>query len=282
MSGTIVVTGAAGLIGSATGAAIGRRGGRTVTLTRDECDIADRQAVRAALRAARPSTVVHTAYLLADRSSTDHRAAAEVNIVGFLNMVEESLEAGAESFLYASSIAVYESEERSDRARTAPVTAYGCMKLVNEHQLAAIDGFGRHCGVRIANIYADTVGRGQTGWLSTAVSAALTGEPARVQLSEDAAMAIMWQADIGDRLAALALSGEDLPWPPTVDGGGERVTGGELASILGEAGAPRVDLGDDRYDYPSVVPSPWLDRVVGQAVVPLERALEKLRGERTS
>ena len=49
------------------------------------------------------------------------REALDVNVRGFLNVVEASLDAGARSFLYTSSIAA-----------DPPRTVYGAMKLLNE------------------------------------------------------------------------------------------------------------------------------------------------------
>jgi hypothetical protein len=90
-------------------------------------------------------------------------------------------------------------------------------------------------------------------------------------------MAIAWARDVGDRLAAVALSEPELEWPGVADGGGEHATGATLAAALRDAGAPRVDLGDERYDYPSRVPSPWLDRLVGSQPVALVTALESMK-----
>lgn len=276
----VVVTGASGLIGAATVRAITRRGGSALPLTRGgpgiACDIRDLAGLRERLAAAAPSTVVHTAYLLADRSATSPREALATNLEGFLNVVEAASAAGARSFVYASSIAVYDASERSDQAMTAPRTAYGTMKLLNEQQVSSAGGFDRHCGVRIVNVYGNCRGRGQTGWLSSAVHAALSGRPARVELAEGAAMSVAWADDVGERLAAIALSEEDVEWPAVVDGGGDRVTGAEIATALEHAGAPGVELGSERYDYPSLVPAPWLDARAGRPVLSFADALSRM------
>ena len=280
-SGPVLVTGANGLIGSATVAAIRRQGADAIPMTRSgpgiACDLRDPTGVRSALAASHPATVVHTAYLLADRSHDSPREAAETNVLGFLNVVEACVDAGVGSFLYASSIAVYEPGEATDLARCCPATPYGTMKLLNEQWMSEMGAaFRRCCCVRIVNAYDDVVGRGGTGWLSTAVRAALSRGPSFVRLAHDAAMSIMWARELGERLAAIALHGEEAPWPSSVDSGGERVTGSLLASALRDAGASSVVLGEERYDYPTTVSSPWLDELTGASVVSLSAALSRM------
>ncbi len=276
MSRTVLVTGAAGLIGSAVAASLRARGADVAAVTHRggelACDVADRAAVASVVQRVRPHTVVHTAYLLADATGERLREAAEVNVLGFVNVVEASAAAGVHSFLYASSIA----------AAGAPSSAYGLMKLLNERQVEACGCFPRHAGVRIVNVYDDVVGRGQTGWLSTAVRAALSGEPAAVQLAPDAEMSVVWSCDLGDRLAAVALQPDGEEWPPVVEGGGEAVSGASLADSLTRAGAAAVEPGTDRYEYPSRLDSPWLDAVAGAGVLPLTTALERMRDLRVS
>jgi nucleoside-diphosphate-sugar epimerase len=214
--------------------------------------------------------IVHTAYLLADRSAIDHQEAVQTNVAGFLNVLEERSPSTRSS-----------TRARRDTAPTAPPSVYGAMKLVNERQAAAVGGVRRHCGVRIANVYGDVIGRGQTGWLSTAVRDALLARDARVELAPDAPMGIVWRDDVGERLARAAVSPPDIEWPPAVDGGAERVTGSEIAAALRAAGASSVTIGDSRYDYPSTVPSPWLDAVAG-AATPFVKALTRMANARTA
>jgi nucleoside-diphosphate-sugar epimerase len=283
----VLVTGGSGLIGSATVAAIRRRGAAAISLGRGagcdvRCDVRDSEKLRAAFLSTRPSCVVHTAYLLADESASEPREAIAVNLLGFVNALDASAAAGVSSFLYASSIAVYGDARRSDGAAASPSSQYGTMKLLNEQQAAACDAFARCCGVRIVNVYGDRIGRGQTGWLSSAIHAALDGRPARVELARNARMAVTWASDLGERLAAIALSPTERPWPAVVDGGGEEIDGGALAGALAQAGADDVALGRSVYPYPTAVASPWLDSVVGRPVTGLREALAAMaavRGE---
>jgi nucleoside-diphosphate-sugar epimerase len=277
VSRTVLVTGAAGLIGSAVAAALRGRGAEVAAVARGDrelgVDVADRDIVASLFRSVRPHTVVHTAYLLADATGERLREAAEVNVLGFVNVLEACAAAGVHSLLYASSIAA---------GGAPPSTVYGLMKLLNERQAAASGLVPRHAGVRIVNVYGDLAGRGQTGWLSTAVRDALSGERAFVRLAADAEMSVVWSHDLGERLASVALRPEDEDWPAVVEGGGEAVSGESVGDALARAGAASVELGTDRYDYPSRVESPWLDAVAGAQVLPFASALERMRALRLS
>jgi hypothetical protein len=104
------------------------------------------------------------------------------------------------------------------------------------------------------------------------------GWPARVVLAPDAQMGITWARDVGARLAAIAMSDRDVDWPATADGGAEAISGAGIAAALADAGAPSVELGNERYDYPAEIPSPWLDDVAGGAPTTLAEALKTLCG----
>lgn len=285
--GCVLVTGGSGVVGSATVEAMRKRGASVISLGRSECcdlrcDVRDPTEVKRAIADATPSTIIHAAYMLADRTPREPREAIAVNVLGFFNVLDASAAAGVPSFLYASSIAVYDDARYNGSAYLAPRSAYGTMKLLNEQQ-AATGPFSRCCGVRIANVYHDGVGRGQSGWLSTAIHAALAGGPVRVGLAPGARLSVIWAEDVGDRLAKLALAPIDEPWPSVLNSGGEEIAGKELGEALTRAGASDVKFANNSYPYPTAISSPELDLLVGRPVLKLSDVLpemERARGTR--
>ncbi len=162
-SGTVLVTGGAGYIGSHAAKAL-RQAGYRVVIYDDlsaghreatlgaplvEGDIRDVDAVRRAIRESGASAVMHFAAWLAVADSVrDPAGYYRNNVAGTLGTLEAMALEGCRSFIFSSTCAVYgEPIETPIREThpTAPINAYGQTKLAIEH---ALPHFERAYGIR--------------------------------------------------------------------------------------------------------------------------------------
>jgi UDP-glucose-4-epimerase GalE len=159
----VLVTGGAGYIGSHAVKALRRAGHRAVIYDNlsaghraaalgaplIEGDIADTDAVRAAIRDSGATSVMHfAAWLSVPDSVSDPAGYYRNNVVGTLGTLEAMAAEGCRRFVFSSTCAVYgEPVETpiSEDHPAAPVNAYGQTKLAVEH---ALPHFERAYGIR--------------------------------------------------------------------------------------------------------------------------------------
>jgi len=176
----ILVTGGAGYIGSHVVKALGKE--RHELLIYDNLstghewavlsgrllrgDLADRTAIREALRDFRPEAVMHfAASIQVEESVREPLAYYRNNVVHTLNLLEAMRETGTTRFLYSSTAAVYGIPETipvNERAPLRPINPYGASKVMVEQILAdlAIASDFRYCALRYFNVAgADPEGR---------------------------------------------------------------------------------------------------------------------------
>jgi UDP-glucose 4-epimerase len=172
----ILVTGGAGFIGSHTVDALVARSGCEVAVLDDlssgkrnqinsrarfyNADLRDAAAVRGAIARERPEVVFHLAAQMdVRRSVADPSFDAQVNVVGFLNMIEAGREAGLRRVIFASTGgAIYGEQQRfpcGENHPLHPVSPYGVAKLATEKYLFF---YGKQYGIdyvalRYANVY---------------------------------------------------------------------------------------------------------------------------------
>lgn len=136
----MLVTGAAGLLGSEVVRSAEGRGYSVLAAGRSDVDVTDREAVRALLLGPAGSTppfadVVHcAAYTAVDRAEEEPELAARVNVDGTRHVAEAAAEAGAR-FVYVSTDYVFDGEARAPYppdAPVAPLSVYGRTKLEGE------------------------------------------------------------------------------------------------------------------------------------------------------
>ncbi|MXW36081.1 MAG: UDP-glucose 4-epimerase GalE [Acidobacteria bacterium] len=179
---TVLVTGAAGYIGSVVaerllehGHAVAAlddlsQGHRAVVPAEAgffEGDLRDRARLAQVMLAVRPDAVAHlAAEALVGESMTEPAKFFEVNVTGGLNLLDAMRAAGVRRLVFSSTAAVYgEPEEipiRED-APLRPVNAYGASKLAFERALpwyASAYGL-RHVSLRYFNACGATVERGE-------------------------------------------------------------------------------------------------------------------------
>ena len=135
----ILVTGAAGLLGSAVVRTAGERGHDVRAFPRSALDVTVPGEVDRRLRAEKPEVVIHcAAYTAVDRAEQESDQAMSVNRDGTRNVAMAAAQIGA-TVVYPSTD--YVSNGRADTPygpddETSPVSAYGVSKLAGEQVLA--------------------------------------------------------------------------------------------------------------------------------------------------
>jgi UDP-glucose 4-epimerase len=103
-------------------------------------DITDRAAVFEAIKSFRPEVVSHHAAQMSVKVSTDRPVYdAENNVLGLLNVLEASVEAGVRKVIFASSGGTVYGDSKlipsPEDAPLQPMSPYGISKMVGEHYL---------------------------------------------------------------------------------------------------------------------------------------------------
>ena len=154
MSGTVLVTGGAGYVGSHTAKALAQAGYTPVTLDNlsrgfahavkwgplEQGDILDRAFVDAVLARHRPHAVLHFAALAyVGESVTDPARYYRNNVVGTLTLLEAMRDHGIPAIVFSSTCATYGLPVRlplDEEHPQAPISPYGATKLMVERMLA--------------------------------------------------------------------------------------------------------------------------------------------------
>lgn len=243
MAETLIVTGAAGFIGSHLGAALLRRGDRVVgvdnfdpfyeraakeanlgRLAGDrfelvEADIRDAAAMAALFARVRPQAAVHIAALAGVRPSIlDPARYASVNVEGLVSVLEAARRAGCRRFVFASSSSVYGNNCKVPFAEgdpvDEPISPYAATKRAGElvaHSYSHLYGLAVGC-LRFFTVY----GESQRPDLAIASFMRLIAEGQPLPMYGDGTSSrdYTYIADIvqgvlaaGDRLAAACASG---------------------------------------------------------------------------
>jgi UDP-glucose 4-epimerase len=153
-SGSILITGGAGYIGSHVVWALADRGADPVVIdnfstgyraalpagvTLHEADIGDRAAVRRVLERHRPAAVIHFAgSVVVPESVADPLKYYGNNVAASLALLAECTAAGVGTFIFSSTAAVYGTPDHipvTEEAPTRPLNPYGWSKLMFEQML---------------------------------------------------------------------------------------------------------------------------------------------------
>lgn len=206
MSKRILITGAAGCIGSWICKSALERGWSPIATDIDEqyhrwkvimtdeqvsaiptmkVDITDRAALSDAVRESGAEQIIHTAALQVPFNRSDPTLGAEVNVVGTVNVFEATKEHGLGTVVYASSVAVYGSSSQYSAdilpadASPNPGELYGVNKLCNEGTARIYwqqDGIAS-VALRPHTVYGPGRDAGMTSGPTKAILAAIKGEP---------------------------------------------------------------------------------------------------------
>ena len=137
----VLVTGAQGQLGGEVVAELGRRGVACRGVDVGDFDLADPQAVAAAVAAYRPTAVVHcAAYTAVDRAEDEPEACAAVNVRGTENVASAAAAVGAK-VLYVSTDYVFGGEGTTPFATgdaRDPRSVYGRTKAEGEDAVRRI------------------------------------------------------------------------------------------------------------------------------------------------
>jgi len=194
-SGTVLVTGAGGCIGTWALALLVRAGvpAAAFDLTEDKRrprllmsdeqlgkvrwitgDISDPEAVTKAAQASGAQAIVHLAALQVPFCKADPIAGAKVNVVGTVNVFEAARKLGIKRVTYASSIAAHSVIEGHG---TLP-TLYGAYKHCNEQtaKVYSLDWGVHSVGLRPGVVYGVGRDQGMTSKTTVAILAAAAGK----------------------------------------------------------------------------------------------------------
>ncbi|HWE58484.1 MAG TPA: dTDP-4-dehydrorhamnose reductase [Solirubrobacteraceae bacterium] len=135
----LLVTGAAGMLGTDVQLAARAAGHDAVPLSRAELDISDREAVAGALAEAQPDAVLNcAAFTDVDGAEADPDAAAAVNATGAGILAEAAASAGA-WVVHVSTDYLFDGTKTSPYVEsdpTGPRSIYGSTKLLGERAVA--------------------------------------------------------------------------------------------------------------------------------------------------
>jgi dTDP-4-dehydrorhamnose reductase len=151
----LLLTGSGGMLGRDVAAAATLAGHEVLPFTRAQLDVADAEAVRATVAAARPDAVINcAAWTDVDGAEDSEAAATAVNGAGAGHVAAAAAEAGAH-VVHVSSDYVFDGRGEApyvENDPTGPLSAYGRSKLAGELAVAAAAPT-RHAIVRSAWLF---------------------------------------------------------------------------------------------------------------------------------
>jgi len=137
----VLVTGAAGQLGTEVVAVLASAGHDVTAATHDRLDVGDRDAVLGAITSVRPDAVVHTAaWTAVDACEADTDRAWRVNALGCRYVADACRRAGAH-LCAVSTDYVFDGAQAppyTEWDRTNPINAYGRSKEAGEHEALAL------------------------------------------------------------------------------------------------------------------------------------------------
>lgn len=121
-------------------------------------DIRNAEAIKAIFETARPFITLHLAALASVQlSMTQPLLANDINVTGFINILQASQAIQTPYFFYASSSAVYGEQAThpiAESASTNPLSVYGLTKLVNEQYAKLLNHPPtKTIGMRLFNVF---------------------------------------------------------------------------------------------------------------------------------
>jgi UDP-glucose 4-epimerase len=263
---SILVTGAAGLIGAQIVRGLLARGETVVALDRTlqtgrlddligeskiaalEADVSDLAALEAAVAGNGVRRIIHTAAILPPTSEEQPRLGYEVNIGGTNNVFEAAQRHGVRRVVYPSSIATYGDQsdhgeaELDEDSMQRPFSIYGVTKLANEFAARAYTrNTGLDCrGLRICTVFGHGRLTGRSAAASAMISAAAVGESYISPVTAAQTSAYIYLADVAECMMRLAF--EDSLSRDIYCAGAHRAS---LADIAGHVRAllPAAEIG---------------------------------------
>jgi len=177
----VLVTGAAGRLGSRVADVLRGQGHEAITADVPEFDIANFPSTRAWITAAQPDFVIHpAAWTDVDGCAREPDKAITINGLGAGNVAAVAAELGV-PILYVSSNEVFDGTAARpylEYDRTQPINPYGYSKWVGEQAVMAANP--RHMIARTSWLFA----HGGKNFIQSILNAAGAGKPLRVVVNE--------------------------------------------------------------------------------------------------
>lgn len=243
-TGKILVTGAAGLIGSAVARSLQERGNEVVAIDRvgsrigdvviQQCDLNDIHHLHA-VTGSGLSGVVHCGAFSGPMVARDNPyAMVQVNIVGTANVLELARIYKAQRFVFCSSTSAYGHTTPgpvSEDSVMKPESLYGASKVASEQMVSA---YARQYGVdglslRLSWVYGPR--RTTDCVIRTMLTDAIAGRPTKIGFGADFHRQFIYVRDASDAVVK-ALDTRALSRTTYNITGGSRVTLQEVASIV--------------------------------------------------
>ena len=235
------------------------------------------------------SRVIHMAALLPPDTETRPQLGMQVNIIGTSNVFEAAVYGKLERVVYASSIAVYGTQEpfgerpilEDDLA--APVNVYGMTKLANDVSARAYrERYGLDLrGVRIATVFGHGRVTGMTGLIGgLLVSLPAVGKPVDLPFHPEEKSALIHAEDAAEIFVRVALS-DSLRHHVYHSGGHLATVGGMAALVREHLPDARISLGDRFVPHVYLVDNSRMLADVGYELAPLSvRVLDHINDAR--
>jgi len=202
----LLITGAAGMLGTDVQAAALAADHEIVARTRAELDISDRSEVFAAVEDARPGAVINcAAYTNVDGAESDPDGTADVNAAGAGYVAEAAAAAGA-WIVHVSTDYVFDGTKSSPYVEsdpTGPRSVYGATKLLGERSVA-LSAPDRHTIVRSSWLF------GAGGPCFPATMLRLAAERGALTVVDDQVGCPTFTAHLAPALVQFATAGRPL------------------------------------------------------------------------
>jgi UDP-glucose 4-epimerase len=234
---SVLVTGAAGVLGGVVVRGLLEAGEAVVAMTRDGApgslagveseveivagDLRDRERLAALCGPTAVETVVHLAAFLPARSQADPVTATEVNVLGTAALFEAAAAGGVRRFVYASSKSAYgpmpEGELVAEDRPARPRDVYGATKYAGEvviNAAAEKPGAPETTSLRFATIYGPGKADRHAGAALTSqlIADSLAGRPVHLESGGDQVDDLIYVGDAAAGIVATAL--HDGPLAP--------------------------------------------------------------------
>jgi dTDP-4-dehydrorhamnose reductase len=201
LTGSVLVTGAGGLLGGQVAWTLARTRGQVYAFTRAQLDVTDAAQTAEIVRNVRPSLVIHCAAMTnVDACEDEPGRAFAVNAEGSANIAAAADSVGAE-IVAISTDYVFDGERGAytEADPTNPIQVYGRSKLEGEN--AVREANAKHYVVRSAWIY----GPGGKNHLSKLPDYVETGTPVSAVVDQHGCPT--YAPDLADAIGAVAGSG---------------------------------------------------------------------------
>jgi dTDP-4-dehydrorhamnose reductase len=175
----VLVTGAAGRLGSVISRDFSSAGHQVTALHRSQLDITDGDRVSAAVRVLRPEAIINcVAFNAVDAAETEVATALAVNARGPAILAKAAAAARA-VLVHFSTDFVFDGQSREPYTESDspnPLSVYGASKLAGEEEVRTFD---RHYILRIESLFGGRGVKGHRATIDYIIDTLMAGEPVR-------------------------------------------------------------------------------------------------------